>query len=59
MRHWNLFDSLLHSRYVCTRLRLWRTAPDRDYLKDLLAKMGVPLVEAQNKVFLLGNLWFI
>ena len=48
LRHWTLFDSLLHSRYVCTRLQLWKSGAN-EKLKHLLAKMGIPLTEAQGK----------
>lgn len=41
-RHWNVHDSMAHSRYVASRLQLWR---DRGWrrLSELLASMGVPL----------------
>ncbi len=46
MRHWNLFDSMQHSRYVATRLGLWKEK-GRNKLKRLLAKMSVPLESAK------------
>ena len=41
-RHWNIHDSMLHSRYIASKLQLWR---DRGWrrLTELFAAMGVPL----------------
>jgi hypothetical protein len=38
-RHWNLYDSMLHSGYVAGKLKLWRDRGRRN-LRGLLAKMG-------------------
>jgi cell division control protein 45 len=38
-RHWNLYDSMLHSGYVAGKLKLWRDRGRRNLL-GLLAKMG-------------------
>jgi cell division control protein 45 len=41
-RHWNLYDSMYHSKYVAVRLGVWQSN-GRRRLEMLLAKMGVPL----------------
>eukprot|EP00013_Stygamoeba_regulata_P017008 CAMPEP_0177673368 /NCGR_PEP_ID=MMETSP0447-20121125/25904_1 /TAXON_ID=0 /ORGANISM="Stygamoeba regulata, Strain BSH-02190019" /LENGTH=653 /DNA_ID=CAMNT_0019181231 /DNA_START=33 /DNA_END=1990 /DNA_ORIENTATION=+ len=41
-RHWSLYDSMFHSRYVAARLRVW-TYRGPQKLQELLAKMGLPL----------------
>ena len=38
-RHWNLYDSMLHSGYVAGRLGIWKDK-GRKRLQGLLAKMG-------------------
>lgn len=38
-RHWNLYDSMLHSPYVASRLGVWKEKGRRG-LQRLLAKMG-------------------
>lgn len=45
IRHWSLYDSMLHSPYLSTRLHIWSDA-GRQRLHKLLAKMGVSLQEA-------------
>lgn len=45
IRHWSLYDSMLHSPYLSTRLHIW-SEPGRKRLHKLLAKMGVSLSEA-------------
>ncbi|OQO10135.1 hypothetical protein B0A48_04492 [Cryoendolithus antarcticus] len=45
IRHWSLYDSMLHSPYLSTRLHIWSDA-GRKRLHKLLAKMGVSLQEA-------------
>ncbi|KAL3790820.1 hypothetical protein HJC23_004721 [Cyclotella cryptica] len=42
LRHTSLWDSLLHSNFVASKLQLWR-AEGRQRLMELLAKMGFPL----------------
>ncbi len=42
LRHTSLWDSLLHSNFVASKLQLWRTE-GRQKLMELLAKMGFPL----------------
>lgn len=43
-RHWNLFDSMYHSRYVAVHLGIWR-AKGQHVLEELMAKMGIPKAE--------------
>jgi len=45
-RHWNLFDSMYHSRFVAVKLGIW-TAQGQHQLEVLLAKMGIPKAECQ------------
>lgn len=45
IRHWSLYDSMLHSPYLSTRLHMWSDI-GRRRLAKLLAKMGISLSEA-------------
>lgn len=45
IRHWSLYDSMLHSPFLSTRLHVWSDS-GRKRLNKLLAKMGVSLQEA-------------
>ena len=45
IRHWSLYDSMLHSPFLSTRLHVWSDA-GKKRLNKLLAKMGVSLQEA-------------
>lgn len=45
IRHWSLYDSMLHSSYLATRLHVW-SDNGRKRLHKLLAKMGISLQEA-------------
>lgn len=45
IRHWSLYDSMLHSPYLATRLHVWSDAGQRR-LHKLLAKMGISRIEA-------------
>jgi cell division control protein 45 len=38
-RHWNLYDAMLHSGYVASRMGVWKEK-GRRRLQQLLAKMG-------------------
>jgi cell division control protein 45 len=38
-RHWNLYDSMLHSSYVASRLGVWKTNGKKK-LGTLLVEMG-------------------
>ncbi|KAK8173093.1 CDC45 family [Phyllosticta citrichinensis] len=46
IRHWSLYDSMLHSPYLCAKLRIW-TDVGRRRLHKLLAKMGVSLSQCK------------
>jgi cell division control protein 45 len=46
-RHWNLYDSIFHSRYIATRFAIWREVGMKKF-KTLLVKIGIPLVESRN-----------
>ena len=41
-RHWNLYDSMYYSRYIATKLGIWKHT-GKQRLDTLLAKMGLPL----------------
>jgi cell division control protein 45 len=42
LRHWTLYDSLVHSRYVATRLGAWKERGTEE-IGRLLVTMGLPL----------------
>lgn len=44
VRHWSLYESMLHSPYLASRLHVW-TENGRKRLHKLLAKMGVSLTQ--------------
>ncbi|KAI9690079.1 MAG: hypothetical protein M1820_010018, partial [Bogoriella megaspora] len=46
IRHWSLYDSMLHSPYLSARLHIWSDAGQRR-LHKLLAKMGVSLAQCR------------
>lgn len=46
IRHWSLYDSMLHSPYVSSRLHIWSDM-GRRRLHKLLAKMGVSLSQCK------------
>ncbi|KAI5803312.1 CDC45-like protein [Peziza echinospora] len=46
IRHWSLYDSMLHSAYLGTKLRIW-SENGRKKLHKLLAKMGFSLVQCK------------
>lgn len=46
IRHWSLYDSMLHSPYLGSRLHIWSETGHKR-LKKLLAKMGVSLVQSK------------
>ena len=46
IRHWSLYDSMLHSPYLASRLHIW-SDQGRKRLHKLLAKMGVSLVQSK------------
>ena len=46
IRHWSLYDSMLHSPYLSARLHIWSDV-GRKRLHKLLAKMGVSLTQCK------------
>lgn len=46
IRHWSLYDSMLHSPYLSAKLHIWSDA-GRRRLHKLLAKMGVSLAQSR------------
>ena len=46
IRHWSLYDSMLHSPYLSAKLHIW-TDSGRRRLHKLLAKMGVSLAQCR------------
>jgi len=46
IRHWSLYDSMLHSPYLFSRLQTWKESGLKR-LHNLLAKMGVSLVQCR------------
>ena len=46
IRHWSLYDSMLHSPYLASRLHIWSDA-GRKRLHKFLAKMGVSLSQCK------------
>lgn len=46
IRHWSLYDSMLHSPYLSAKLHIWSDA-GRRRLNKLLAKMGVSLTQCK------------
>jgi cell division control protein 45 len=46
LRHSSLFDSMVHSEFVSTKLQVW-TKKGMHKLQELLAKMGYPLEECK------------
>ena len=46
IRHWSLYESMLHSPYLAARLHLWNDAGVKR-LRKFLAKMGVSLVQCR------------
>jgi len=48
IRHWSLYDSMLHSPYLSARLKIWSEG-GRKRLHKLLAKMGISLVQCKER----------
>ncbi|KAL2436426.1 Cell division control protein 45-like protein [Exophiala dermatitidis] len=46
LRHWSLYDSMLHSPYLASRLHVWNDSGVKR-LHKLLAKMGVSLTQSK------------
>nr|GAT59629.1 cell division control protein 45 [Mycena chlorophos] len=47
-RHWTLYDAMLHSSYVASKLGIWKER-GRKKLSGLLAKMGFSLQQTQEQ----------
>lgn len=45
-RHWTLFNGMLHSRFMATRLAVWRDRGKR-MLETFIVKMGIPLAQCK------------
>ncbi|KAG6476242.1 cell division control protein 45 homolog [Zingiber officinale] len=54
LREWNLFDSMLCSSYIATKLKTWSDNGLKK-LKLLLARMGFPIVDCQKKFQYMSN----
>ncbi|XP_063900975.1 cell division control protein 45 homolog isoform X3 [Zophobas morio] len=48
VRHWTLYDSMVHSRYIATRLNTWKESGIAR-LNTLLVKMGLSLKQCKQK----------
>ena len=46
LRHWSLYESMIHSDYIAGRLGIWKEG-GKKRLHGFLAEMGLPLVQAQ------------
>lgn len=46
MRHWTVYDSIVHSRYVAVRLHTWQEK-GKDKVKELLVRMGLSQRDCQ------------
>eukprot|EP01135_Chromosphaera_perkinsii_P000163 Nk52_evm59s32 gene=Nk52_evmTU59s32 len=47
-RHWSLYDSMWHSSYLASRLKVWKQEGKKMFL-TLFAKMGIPLSQCKQK----------
>jgi cell division control protein 45 len=45
-RHWSIFDAMYHSPYIASKMPVWQ-AQGTTRLKELLAKMGIPLYQCE------------
>lgn len=48
MKHWTLFQSMYNSRYVATKLGVWRERGKR-LLETFLVKLGIPLAQSKGE----------
>jgi cell division control protein 45 len=48
LRHWSLYESMLHSPYLSAKLHIWNDAGQKRLAK-LLAKMGVSITECKQR----------
>lgn len=46
MRHWTVYDSIIHSRYVAVRLHTWQEK-GKDKVRELLVRMGLSQRDCQ------------
>jgi cell division control protein 45 len=53
-RHWTLYDSMMHSPQVATRMAIW-TQGGRRKLDQLFAKMGFPLQQCKQQFSIMNN----
>ena len=53
LRHTSLWDSLLHSNFVASKLQVWKSS-GRQRLMELLAKMGFPLEQCRQPYAFVG-----
>ena len=53
-RHWTLYDSMVHSPQVATRLQIWNEA-GRRRLDQLFAKMGFPLQQCKQRFAMMDS----
>lgn len=48
LRHWSLYDAMVHSPYVASQLKTWRQ-DGIVRLQELLAEMGLPLTQCKQQ----------
>ena len=48
LRSQSLYDSMYYSNYIGSKLNLWNNKDNR-ILEDMLAKIGIPLEEANQQ----------
>jgi len=48
LRHWTLEDSIYHSNYIISNLKLVKDK-DQNRYKEFLAQLGIPLEQAKQK----------
>eukprot|EP00042_Codosiga_hollandica_P034584 m.242785 g.242785 ORF g.242785 m.242785 type:complete len:631 (+) comp54447_c0_seq4:2216-4108(+) len=53
LRHWSLYESMYHSRYVASRLETWKQS-GRNQLHNLFAMMGFSLDQCKQKFNSMG-----
>ena len=53
-RHWSLYDAMYYSRFVSSRLGIWKM-DGKDKLNTFMARMGVSLKESKQKFSFMSN----
>jgi len=48
LRHWSVMKAMQHSRYIATRLAVWKQSGQK-LLKNLLAKMGLSIEQCEQQ----------